>query len=249
VLARHPCYNGPGQGIIGSGEEATIRVGKGIIFDLNGVLWLDGPLQEQAWAQFSAELRGWPLSPGEMARHVHGRNNRHTLEYLLARSLAEGELERLSEQKEAGYRRLCLAEGASFCLSPGAAPLLDWLAAHRVPRAIATSSGQGNVGFFRQHLGLDRWFAAGAIVYDDGTLPGKPAPDLYCRAARVLGLPPPCCVVVEDSLSGLEAARAAGIGQVVALGPPGEHATLAAIPGVSLVVASLAQLAAGELFL
>lgn len=223
---------------------------QGIIFDLNGVLLWDGALQEQAWAEFSAALRGRALSPQEMARHVHGRNNRYTLEYLLSRplDLTGGELERLSEEKERTYRRLCLAQGAGFCLSPGAASLLDWLAAHDVPRAIATASGKANVDFFRQHLGLDRWFAAEAIVHDDGTLPGKPAPDLYWRAARVLGLPLAACVVVEDSLSGLEAARAAGAGLVVALGLPGEREALAALPGVSLVVESLAQLPMGELF-
>lgn len=221
---------------------------QGIIFDLNGVLWWDGALQEQAWSQFSAALRGCPLSPEEMALHVHGRNNRYTLQYLLSRPVADGEAARLSEEKEAIYRQLCLVQGASFRLSPGAAPLLDRLATRGVPRAIATASGAANVRFFRKHLGLDRWFGAETIVYDDGTLPGKPAPDLYCRAAQVLGLPPPGCIVVEDSLSGLEAARAAGIGLVVALGPSGAHAALAAVPGVSLVVESLAQLPATELF-
>jgi beta-phosphoglucomutase-like phosphatase (HAD superfamily) len=180
---------------------------QGIIFDLNGVLWWDGALQEQAWAQFSSALRGWPLSPGEMALHVHGRNNHYTLEYLLSRPLVQGEVERLSEEKEAIYRQLCLTQGAGFRLSSGAALLLDWLAACGVPRAIATASGKANVDFFREHLGLDRWFGVEMIVYDDGTLPGKPAPDLYWRAAQVLGLPPSGCVVVEDSLSGLEAAR------------------------------------------
>jgi HAD superfamily hydrolase (TIGR01509 family) len=185
-----------------------------------------------------------------MALHVHGRPNSYTLEYLLLRTLAAHELERLSEEKEAIYRRLCLAAEDRFCLSPGAAPLLDWLAAHDVPRAIATASGRANVDFFRVHLGLDRWFDPRAIVYDDGTLRGKPAPDVYRRAVHVLaGRPAPSgCVVIEDSLSGLEAARAAGIGLVVALGPPGEHAALAAVPGVSLVIESLAELPAGELF-
>ena len=173
---------------------------QGIIFDLNGVLLWDGALQERAWAEFSANLRGQPLSPAEMAVHVHGRNNRHTLEYLLSRPRAKGEPERLSGEKEAIYRRLCLAEAAGFSLSPGAASLLDWLAANGIPRAIATASGRGNVDFFRKYLGLDRWFRLEAIVYDDGTLRGKPAPDLYCRAAQVLGLPPAGCVVVEDSL-------------------------------------------------
>jgi len=221
---------------------------QGIIFDLNGVLWWDCALQEQAWAQFSAALRGQPLSPAEMALHVHGRNNRYTLEYLLSRPLTAGELERLSEEKETVYRQLCLAEGTGFCLSPGAAPLFDWLAARDVPRAIATASGPANVGFFRKHLGLDRWFEVEAIVHDDGTLRGKPAPDLYCRAAQVLGLPPSGCVVVEDSVSGLEAARVAGIGLIVAIGQRRDHATLAALPGVCLVVESLAHLPTAELF-
>jgi len=221
---------------------------QGIIFDLNGVLLWDGALQEEAWTRFSAAVRGRALSPGEMARHVHGRNNRYTLEYLLSRPLSGDETERLSEEKEKIYRRLCLARGpAGFRLSPGAASLLDWLAAHGIPRAIATASGRANVDFFREHLGLDRWFDQ-ALVYDDGTLPGKPAPDLYLRAARALGLAPAGCVVVEDSVSGLEAARAAGAGLVVALGPPVEHTALAALPGVSLVIESLADLPARELF-
>ncbi len=221
---------------------------QGIIFDLNGVLLWDGALQEEAWARFSAAVRGRALSPEEMAVHVHGRNNRYTLEYLLSRPLSGDEIERLSEEKEEHYRRLCLAQGrAGFRLSPGAASLLDWLAAHGVPRAIATASGRVNVDFFREHLGLDRWFDQ-ALVYDDGTLRGKPAPDLYLRAAGTLGLAPAGCVVVEDSVSGLEAARAAGTGLVVALGPPGKHAALAALPGVSLVIKSLADLPARELF-
>jgi len=221
---------------------------QGIIFDLNGVLLWDGALQEEAWARFSAAVRGRALSPGEMAIHVHGRNNRYTLEYLLSRPLSGDELERLSEAKEEYYRGLCLAQGrAEFRLSPGAASLLDWLAAHGIPRAIATASGRANVDFFREHLGLDRWFDQ-ALVYDDGTLRGKPAPDLYLRAAGTLGLAPAGCVVVEDSVSGLEAARAAGTGLVVARGPPGSHAALAALPGVSLVIESLADLPARELF-
>lgn len=221
---------------------------QGIVFDLNGVLLWDGALQEEAWARFSAAVRGRALSPEEMAVHVHGRNNRYTLEYLLSRPLSGDEIERLSEEKEEHYRRLCLAQGrAGFRLSPGATSLLDWLAAHGVPRAIATASGRVNVDFFREHLGLDRWFDQ-ALVYDDGTLPGKPAPDLYLRAAGALGLAPAGCVVVEDSVSGLEAARAAGAGLVVALGPPGKHAALAALPGVSLVIESLADLPARELF-
>ncbi|MGD8791995.1 MAG: HAD family phosphatase [Anaerolineae bacterium] len=214
----------------------------GLIFDLNGVLWWDSHLQEQAWSNFSARLRGRLLSPAEMAVHVHGRPNRHTLAYLLGRPLAPGEEQQLGEEKERIYRRLCLAQGDDFCLSPGAVELLDFLATRSIPRTIATASGRQNLDFFLAHLGLARWFDPDRIVYDDGTRPGKPAPDVYLTAAQRLDLAPARCIVVEDALSGIQAARAAGIGCIVALGPPEKHSALAALDGVDTVVESLAQL-------
>jgi beta-phosphoglucomutase-like phosphatase (HAD superfamily) len=221
---------------------------KGIIFDLNGVLWWDGDLQEHAWRQFSGELRGWPLSPDELAVHVHGRNNRHTLEVLTGRRIDGDELVWLTQRKEAIYRQLCLEQGSAFRLSPGAPELLDFLAAHGIPRTIATASEKTNLEFFARHLSLAKWFDLDKIVYDDGTRPGKPAPDIYLQAASNLGLPPAQCMVVEDSRSGIAAAYAAGIGHIVALGPADRHGELARLAGVDRVVDSLWELPR-ELFL
>ena len=222
---------------------------QGIIFDLNGVLWWDGPLQEQAWGRFSTEVRGWPFSAEEVAIHVHGRTNRHTLEHLTGRAVEGEELGRLTQQKEAIYRQLCLEQGAAFCLSPGAADLLSFLAAHEIPRTIATASERVNLEFYIEHLQLDRWFDPGRIVCDDGSRPGKPAPDIYLQAARTVGLAPARCVVVEDSRSGLQAAHAAGIGYLVALGPAERHGELARLAGVDRVIESLEQLPREWLFL
>lgn len=222
---------------------------QGIIFDFNGVLWWDSPLQERSWREFSATVRGTPFSDEEIAIHVHGRNNRHTLEYLTGRALSAGEVAQLTDEKEARYRQLCLALGADFRLSPGAETLLDSLVAHRIPHTIATASGRGNLDFFIDCLHLDRWFDPAQLVYDDGTRPGKPAPDIYLQAACCLGLAPGQCVVVEDSRAGLAAAHAAGIGHLIALGPRADHARLAALPGVSAVVASLQEVSVEQLFL
>ncbi|HSR33610.1 MAG TPA: HAD family phosphatase [Anaerolineae bacterium] len=222
---------------------------QGIIFDFNGVLWWDGSLQERSWRQFSAELRGWPLSADEIAVHVHGRNNGHTLEYLVGRPVAGEELRELTQQKETIYRRLCLDEGEAFKLSPGAVELLDYLTAHQIPRTIATASEKTNVDFFVEHLHLDRWFDVSLIIYDDGTRPGKPAPDIYLQAAHNLGLAPARCVVVEDSRSGIAAAHAAGIGYIFALGPIHLGDELARLVGVSAAIESLRQLPNEWLFL
>jgi beta-phosphoglucomutase-like phosphatase (HAD superfamily) len=212
---------------------------RGVIFDFNGVLWWDNHLQEQAWRHFSAQVRGEPFSDEEVAVHVHGRTNRHTLEYLAGRALDASKVERLSEQKETVYRQLCLDQGPAFALSPGAAELLDYLVERGIPSTIATASGKANLDFFVEHLRLERWFDVASIVYDDGVRPGKPAPDIYLQAAANLGLAGGQCVVVEDSRSGIEAAHAAGIGCVVALGPVEDHDHLARLAGVDTVVSSL----------
>ena len=222
---------------------------QGIIFDFNGVLWWDGHLQAHSWRQFSAELRGRPLSAEELAVHVHGRNNGYTLDYLLGRPVVGEELRALTQRKETIYRRLCLDEGEAFRLSPGAEELLDFLAARQIPRTIATASEKTNLDFFVAHLHLGRWFDVGLIVYDDGSRPGKPAPDIYLQAARNLGLAPAECVVVEDSRSGIQAADAAGIGYIVSLGLAESYDQLAGLEGVDAVIESLRQLPKERLFL
>ncbi len=215
---------------------------KAIIFDFNGVLWWDGRLQEASWQAFAVQLRGRPFTEEEMAVQVHGRTNRHTLEYLIGQPLTEQQSYELSEQKEDIYRQMCLDLGDQFQLSPGAVDLLDFLVANRIPHTIATASGKGNVDFFVEHLDLGRWFNLDQIVYDNGIRRGKPAPDCYRDAALVLAAAPENCVVVEDSRSGMAAARVAGIGHIVALGPLSSHERLAQVAGVAQVVADLSQI-------
>lgn len=223
-------------GIMGSGPRLT-----GVIFDFNGVLFWDNPLHEEAWRQYSARLRGWPLSDREMAEQVHGRVNRDIFAYVLGAPPAGDQLARLIAEKESIYRRLCLEAGEAFRLSPGAVELLDDLTAQAIPRAIATSSPPVNVAFYVEHLGLGRCFPPPWVIYDRGHYPGKPAPHIYLEAAEALGLPPAACIVVEDSLAGIAAALAAGIGRVVALGPAERHAELAALPGVDEVIVDLSR--------
>jgi HAD superfamily hydrolase (TIGR01509 family) len=212
-----------------------------ILFDFNGVLLWDSELHEQTWKQFAITIRGKTLSDEEIVTRVHGRSNRQILEYLAGHPLDADHLERLSQHKESFYQSLCLAQQERFRLSPGAVELLDFLVEHRIPRTIATASGKDNLDFFVEHLHLDQWFDTGQIVYDDGVRSGKPAPDIYLQAARNLGIEPRRCMGIEDSRSGLQAAHAAGIGCIVALGPARTHSDLARLEGVSQVVETLHQ--------
>ncbi len=222
---------------------------KGIIFDFNGVLLWDNRLHELAWTHMSLKLRGKRLTEEEAATRIHGRNNAATLTWLTGRELDAETLERLIDEKEALYHRLCLAQRETFRLSPGAVELLTFLTELGVPRTIATAAGSGNLDFYFKYLDLARWFDRRQIVYDNGSVPGKPAPGGYLQAAANLGLSPAACVVVEDSLSGIAAARAAGIGHIIALGPKDTHVQLRALDGVSQVVETLGEIETSRLFL
>jgi len=213
----------------------------GIIFDFNGVLWWDSHLHEYAWKQFSDSVGSRAFSNEEIRVHVLGRTNLHCLKYLLGRPVTGDDLERLTQQKETIYRQLCLKQGIDFKLSPGAIELLDYLVAHDTPRTIATGSEKTNLDFFVTHFLLKKWFNLIQVVYDNGSRPGKPAPDMYLEAASRIGLEPAQCIVVEDSDSGIKAAHAAGIGLIVALGPADTHHRLTKLKGVNRVVESLEE--------
>lgn len=221
---------------------------KGLIFDFNGVLWWDTELQELAWKEYSAKLRGTPFTDEEMSIHVHGRNNKYTLEMLTGKILTGDELEKLVQGKESTYRELCLQQGDNFRLSPGAVELLDWLTEKMIPHTIATASEATNVKFFFENLNLNKWFDFEKIVYDDGTLPGKPDPMIYMRAAENINLATEECVVVEDAKSGIAAAHNAKIGKIIGLGPETKHEMLMALPGVSEVIQDFTQFKREEYF-
>ena len=197
---------------------------------------------------FSSIIHGTPISNQEIVDFVHGRTNQSVMEYLIGAPIDSSKIPELIQQKEQIYRQLCLDLGDRFKLSPGAIELLDYLVAQNIPHTIATSSEGTNLRFFFEHLGLDRWFDIQQVVYDDLVRPGKPAPDCYLLAAQNLGLKPDQCVVIEDSLAGIDAAYAAGIGHIIALGPLTRHQLLKEYEGVDEVVENLGQVAAWELF-
>ena len=135
-------------------------------------------------------------------------------------------------EKEATYRECCLEDPEHFHLIAGAERFLDFLKAEGVDFTIATGSEYSNVDFYFEKFGLGKWFDRSRVVLDDGTFPGKPAPDGYLRAAKVLGRDPADCVVFEDSISGVRASHAAGVGQTVAITTEVSAERLLSYPGV-----------------
>ena len=212
----------------------------GIIFDFNGTLLLDTPMHELVWRDYSSLLRGYPLTEEEFL-NMHGRPTRFFLEYLLGQTLTNSEIEYHSEEKEKIYRTMCLDLGPDLQLTAGAVDLLAFLKSHGIPRTIATASIKKNVDFYFETFLLGKWFDYDKVVYDDGSFPGKPDPQIYLRAAQKLGLPPKECIVAEDALSGIKSAHSAGIGCIMAIGPKEAHAVLKTYPGVKYTVTDFTE--------
>jgi HAD superfamily hydrolase (TIGR01509 family) len=102
-----------------------------------------------------------------------------------------------------------LVEREGLALKPGLTELLDWLAERAIPQAVATSTRRSRARAKLEATGL--WPRFAALVGGDEVARGKPAPDIFLAAARLLATPPKRCLVLEDSVAGLEAAAAAGI--------------------------------------
>lgn len=207
----------------------------GVIFDFNGTLFADSDKQEAAWRDFAVDTFNKTITDAAFRSFVHGRNNAFTMEFLADRLLTDEEIAGFVADKEARYRRLVDADPRCATLSLDVRQLLDELKERGVPMTIATASGQENVSYYIEKFSLDRWFAVDKIVYDDGTMAGKPAPDLYLAAARRLSLAPADCLVFEDAVSGIAAAYRARVGAIVALGDPEDH-ILGGLPGVACVI-------------
>ena len=93
-----------------------------------------------------------------------------------------------------------------------------------------------NVEFYIEHFNLGKWFDIDKIVYSNGKIKGKPAPDIYEIASSNLNLSPKDCVVIEDAISGIKSAYNAGIGKIVAIASMEPIELYKTIPEVSLII-------------
>jgi HAD superfamily hydrolase (TIGR01509 family) len=186
-----------------------------VIFDCDGVLIDSERLAVKVDVQVLREL-GWPLSEAEVIERFVGRSDRDTqaaIEAHLGRKLPAGWEERFQPLYEQAF-------AAELAPVQGVLEALDRVT---LPSCVASS---GTHEYLRHMLGLTGLYErfAGRIFSAEDVPRGKPAPDLFLHAADRMAAEPARCVVVEDSRSGVEAARAAGMRALAFAGglTPGE---------------------------
>ncbi|MEU6223142.1 HAD-IA family hydrolase [Streptomyces sp. NPDC047042] len=172
---------------------------RGLLFDSDGVLVDSDASVLASWSRWA---RAYRLDPDEVAATVHGRRSADTVRLLIPPDLRAEALTAIDAFE--------LEDAAQVTAIPGAAELLtslphgSWTVVTSATRALAVARLEA--------AGLP---VPSVLVTADDVTDGKPHPEGYLAGAAVLGIPIGHTVVLEDSTSGVEAARRAGTGAVV----------------------------------
>ena len=209
-----------------------------LIFDCDGVLVDSEHLACASLAEVMTTL-GHSMTADEAMLAFAGRSLKDVLaraERLLSRPIPEDLGEQAAVQLMARFRRELQA----------VAGVKEAIAALPYPRCVASSSDPGRLTLSLDVTGLSALFGNNVFSAVE-VANGKPAPDLFLLAARRLGEDPSSCIVIEDSVLGVEAAGAAGMAAIGFAGASHANQGLAerlAAAGAEPVIHSMANLPA-----
>jgi beta-phosphoglucomutase family hydrolase len=186
-----------------------------VIWDVDGTLVDTAELHYGAWVRLAAEM-GRPFSRDDFAA-TFGRRNPEIIRFLFRQEFSDAEVLEIGERKETYYRS---AAEQGVQLLPGVRELVDGLHARGVRQALGSSAPRGNLDLILRLTDSRQYFDA--IVGMEDTQRGKPDPQVFLVAAEKLGVLPHRCVVFEDAVAGVEAAKAGGM-KCVAVTFVGHH--------------------------
>jgi beta-phosphoglucomutase family hydrolase len=192
-----------------------------VLFDLDGVLIDTTDLHYRVWDEF-ARGRGFVPTRDQLLA-TNGRRADETIRLWLGQTLSDHEVAAITADREMYFNRLL--ETAALPVVPGAAEFVSSLKRANIPIAVATSATPRNARLSLARIAMEKVFAV--IISAADVTHGKPHPEPYLKAAAGLGVAAKDCLVIEDSVSGIRAAKAAGC-QCLALATTFPWETLAA---------------------
>jgi HAD superfamily hydrolase (TIGR01509 family) len=186
---------------------------------------------------------GVQVDQEEFHRRTSGLKNQEILKMMLGNQLSDEEINYWTLRKEGRYR-----DRFSCCIEPvpGLIELLEQATKLGIKLAVASAAPPDNLTFILDGLEIRGYFKA--VVGGEDVMHGKPAPDIFLKAAAMLGVEPSNCLVFEDALGGIEAARRAemdvfailttlhrhevtGTANLISAGPDFTHFDLLAVAG------------------
>jgi beta-phosphoglucomutase len=207
---------------------------RAVIWDVDGTLVDTAELHYQAWTVLAKEIDR-PFSRADF-NATFGWRNPEILRKIWGDHWTEQEIGELGARKEVLYRA---AAEKGVELLPGARKLLEGLHAAGFKQALGSSAPRANIDLIMRLTRIDPFLEA--VVSMEDTQRGKPDPQVFLMGAAKLGIEPRRCLVMEDAVVGVQAARAGGMKSIAVrfVGHHPEEKLRAA--GADLVVASLEQ--------
>jgi beta-phosphoglucomutase len=181
---------------------------KAYIFDMDGTMVDNMMVHHRAWQRQLAEY-GLELTLEEVKAQIHGINE-EIIARLFGDRFSPEERRRIAREKEAAYREIFLPE---LRLIEGLNEFLQHAAALGIPMGIGSAAPPENVDFVLDNLQLRPLFQA--VVHSKMVGKGKPDPEVFLKVAEQLQVTPADCLLFEDSPTGVEAGRRAGMPTVV----------------------------------
>lgn len=176
---------------------------KAVIFDMDGVIVDTNPHHRTAWREYY-QRNGKTLSDSDFVQYVSGKHNNDIVAHLFAgQSLTPEEVLRLAHEKEALFRELYQPVITPV---PGLVDFLKSLKEAGIRTAVATSAPVENLDFVIDALALRPYFDA--LLNESMVNHPKPDPEIYEKAMAQLGVDPADSVIFEDSMTGIQAAKA-----------------------------------------
>jgi len=210
------------------------------LWDMDGTLVDTAELHFQAWQSLAAQI-GKPFTRADFSA-TFGRRNPEIIRALFDPNATDSVTAELGEWKEVIYRSAAKRIGVT--LLPGARELLHNLHRSGWRQAIASSAPRANLELVLELTATRDLFQS--LVTAEDTERGKPDPQVFQIAAAKLGAPASHCVVFEDAIAGVQAAKAAGM-HCVAVRFVGHHSDEAlTAAGADRVVDSLAVIGADD---
>jgi HAD superfamily hydrolase (TIGR01509 family) len=171
---------------------------------MDGVIVDTAPFHWHAWLRLSG-AEGFPMTYEDF-RRTFGWRNEELLRQLLGKDVSDQRVAFLAETKEELYRDA--VRGRVVALS-GSLDLLQGLRDLGYRQAVASSAPRANVDLILRELSIYEHF--GAVLCEQDVDRGKPDPQVFTRAAELLEVVPSRCLVIEDAVMGVRAAKCAGM--------------------------------------
>ncbi len=187
-----------------SGKKEGSSEVKAIIWDMDGVIADTAPYHFKAWQQVF-QKRGVEFTKEDFKRKF-GQRNDIIIRETLGEDMPQDEVDAIVTEKEIDFRNRVRQRIKSF---PGAINLIKLLADHGFKIALASSAPVENIQLITTSLGIADYFQA--IISGRDVAEGKPSPQGFLLAAQRLGVNPKNCIVIEDAIAGVAAAKRAGM--------------------------------------